>query len=588
MWEKRIVHEGLNAFRVIRGYTQEEVETKARLQLAAWAERWQRKQELEITHRRQMQRRSQWEQQSETDKRNRSLALNRTLEAEKAVAGVGNLLSSILSERKAFDWAKLRDLSEFSEPEPQKPTPKPIPQPPRPDEFLPVSPPPAHTDNRTLSFLAGRSAKLLIEFIVPTIKRRRLQGEFDEVARRKAVADRAFSVAHCEWQKLADEIKLKNHTAQSNYESAMRSWNEDKIRFLQQQQSFNSAVDAFRTEYLTRSPDALVRYWTEVLDGSEYPDSFPRDYKFHFQPDSGMVVVDYELPNHKALPRVKSVKYVASRAEFQEVPLSEVDFKRLYDDALYQICLRTLHELFATDEVGAITIIVFNGWVHSTDKATGNDFHACIMSVQVGKEEFSAINLGEIDLKACFRKLKGISGGKLIDQCPVKPILTLNMDDPRFVPAHDVAETLDNKTNLAAMDWLDFENLIRELFEKEFSQNGGEVKITQASHDGGVDAIAFDPDPIRGGKIVIQAKRYTNTVGVAAVRDLFGTVHNEGATKGILVTTSDYGPDAYEFAKDKPLTLLSGSELLYLLGKHGYQAKIDLKEAKAILGEAVK
>ena len=81
--------------------------------------------------------------------------------------------------------------------------------------------------------------------------------------------------------------------------------------------------------------------------------------------------------------------------------------------------------------------------------------------------------------------------------------------------------------------------------EQEFSSGGGEVKVTQASRDGGVDAVAFDPDPIRGGKIVIQAKRYTNTVGVAAVRDLYGTVLNEGATKGILVTTSDYGPDAY-------------------------------------------
>lgn len=73
---------------------------------------------------------------------------------------------------------------------------------------------------------------------------------------------------------------------------------------------------------------------------------------------------------------------------------------------------------------------------------------------------------------------------------------------------------------------------------------------------------------------------------MAAVRDLFGTVHNEGATKGILVTTSDYGPDAYEFIEGKPLTLLSGSEWLYLLGKHGYRAKIDLKEAKKLLGES--
>ena len=55
---------------------------------------------------------------------------------------------------------------------------------------------------------------------------------------------------------------------------------------------------------------------------------------------------------------------------------------------------------------------------------------------------------------------------------------------------------------------------------------------------------------------------------------------NEGATKGILVTTSNYGNDAYEFAKGKPLTLMNGANLLFLLEKHGHRAKIDLKEAK--------
>lgn len=120
------------------------------------------------------------------------------------------------------------------------------------------------------------------------------------------------------------------------------------------------------------------------------------------------------------------------------------------------------------------------------------------------------------------------------------------------------------------------------MFEKVFASGGGDVKVTQASRDGGVDAIAFDPDPIRGGKIVIQAKRYTNTVGVAAVRDLYGTVMNEGATKGILVTTSDYGPDAYSFAQGKPITLLNGGNLLHMLQEHGYSARIDLREAKRL------
>ena len=60
---------------------------------------------------------------------------------------------------------------------------------------------------------------------------------------------------------------------------------------------------------------------------------------------------------------------------------------------------------------------------------------------------------------------------------------------------------------------------------------------------------------------------------------------NEGAIKGILVSTADYGPDAYNFAKDKPLTLMTGANLLFLLQKHGHKAKIDLKEAKKILSE---
>jgi len=78
---------------------------------------------------------------------------------------------------------------------------------------------------------------------------------------------------------------------------------------------------------------------------------------------------------------------------------------------------------------------------------------------------------------------------------------------------------------------------------------------------------------------VIQAKRYKHTVGVSAVRDLFGTVQNEGASKGILVTTSGYGKAAYDFVQNKPLELLDGANLLYLLKEHaGLDAKIEVPE----------
>lgn len=104
---------------------------------------------------------------------------------------------------------------------------------------------------------------------------------------------------------------------------------------------------------------------------------------------------------------------------------------------------------------------------------------------------------------------------------------------------------------------------------------GQTAQLALAPRDGGVDCIAYDNRPIFGSKIIIQAKRYRNVVGVSAVRDLYGSVMNEGASKGILVTTSHYGKAAYGFAKDKPLELLKGPHLLHLFKEHtGLDARI--------------
>ncbi|MDU4861719.1 MAG: restriction endonuclease [Terrisporobacter othiniensis] len=119
------------------------------------------------------------------------------------------------------------------------------------------------------------------------------------------------------------------------------------------------------------------------------------------------------------------------------------------------------------------------------------------------------------------------------------------------------------------MHWEEFEHLIRELFEKEYAKDNVEVNVTQDIKDVGV---IVDSDPIKGGKIILQAKRYTNIVGISAIRELATIVSDEGAMKGTLVTTADSGRDSYEYIKDKPLTLINGENLLYMLKKHGYEA----------------
>jgi restriction system protein len=227
-------------------------------------------------------------------------------------------------------------------------------------------------------------------------------------------------------------------------------------------------------------------------------------------------------------------------------------------------------------------MVCCNGYVIYDDPATGQRRRDVILSVAAKREELESIRLDRIEPEACFRSLRGVAASKIWELVPVQPLIRFNKDDNRFITAQAILDTLRD-TNLATMDWQDFEHLIRELFEKEFGSGGAEVKVTQASRDRGVDAVVFDPDPLRGGKFIIQAKRYTNTVDVSAVRDLYGTVINEGASRGILVTTSNYGRDTYEFAKDKPLALINGQNLLHLLSKHGYRLRIDIKEAKQLL-----
>jgi hypothetical protein len=126
--------------------------------------------------------------------------------------------------------------------------------------------------------------------------------------------------------------------------------------------------------------------------------------------------------------------------------------------------------------------------------------------------------------------------------------------------------------NLMELSPSEFGSVITNLFERM----GLEVPPTQFFRDGGADYVAWDARPIFGGKVVIQAKRYTKLVGVSAVRDLYGAMQNEGANKGILITTSWYGKASYEFARGKPLELLDGSQLLHLLKEHvGLDARIE-------------
>lgn len=544
-----IRHEGLKKFRRVKGTDHVVVEETAEKQLETWEAQWQRNLEAEA-------KRADREKAAQENQAKKDLAVERSREAEEEIVAVESILAHTLTVDDSIDWDVLKRHEPFEEQQPTKPELESSPKKPDPQD---------HTYKPKLS---------LFDKILSSRRENK-----------ESLARQQFEQDLRKWEEQSRQIQEANEAKEKKYQKDLADWDKRRTAFLADQANHNQRIDQHRAAYERKEPDAITEYCELVLSNSQYPDPFPAEYEVDYNPETQAVIVDYQLPSLEAIPRIKEVKYVQSKDEFKESYLPDSAINKLYDSVVYQIALRTVHELIEADQVDGIESVVFNGWVRSIDKSIGNETNGCIVSLQTTKPEFLKINLAHVDPKACFKSLKGIGSSKLHSLTPVAPIMQIDRSDKRFVSSYDVADELDQSTNLAAMDWEDFEHLIREVFEKEFAQGGGEVKVTQASRDGGVDAVAFDPDPIRGGKIVIQAKRYTSTVGVAAVRDLYGTVLNEGATKGILVTTSDYGPDAYAFAKGKPLSLLSGANLLHLLQRHGHKAKIDLKEAKQRLAE---
>jgi restriction system protein len=405
------------------------------------------------------------------------------------------------------------------------------------------------------AFLSKVSPKRWFDFLVPGSAARR-EGWIQS-------AMLAYQAAMLGWQQQEDRRIATLRQVEGEHSKAVKAFNAKKAQR-------DAEVDAFEADYKVGDPDAILAYINMVLERSSYPDEFPHSSSVAYTSASKQVVVEYELPTIEIVPDVVEYRYVRSSDSIAEKKRKISEMKDIYQDIIASVALRTLHEIFESDQGSHVQVICFNGYIHTVDPATGRDIQPHLISVRTTSERFGEIDLFRVDKSICLRNLGAQVSRRPEEAQPVKPIVEFDMADARFVDQTDMVSGLSSATNLMELTPTEFEHLVANLF----GQMGLESKLTRSSRDGGVDCVAYDPRPVLGGKVVIQAKRYRNTVGVSAVRDLFGTMMNEGANKGILVTTSGYGPDAFDFAKDKPIELIDGGGLLYLLQEIGTQARI--------------
>lgn len=370
-------------------------------------------------------------------------------------------------------------------------------------------------------------------------------------------ANEQFAQAHQQFLKNeADRLRLLDDL-RSQHQAA----NTEKLVGIRER---NTEVDQLEAAYLVGETAAVVTYCSLVLERSSYPPAFPHEFRLAYVPESKELVVDYQLPTLDVVPSVAEYRYIKSKDAIDEKPRKPAEIKEIYRHIVAGVALRALHELFGADQWNHLDVIVFSGFVEAVDPATGQPIKPYLISVRSTVDRFRQIDLHRIDKIICLRNLGAQVSPQPTELQPVKPLIEFDRVDRRFVEGSDVLTELESRPNLMDLTPFQFEQLVGNLFTKM----GLDSKQTRSSRDGGVDVVAFDTRPVIGGKVVIQAKRYRHTVGVSAVRDLFGTMNHEGANKGILVSTSGYGRDAYDFIQGKPIELIDGGALLYYLEQH--------------------
>jgi restriction system protein len=333
----------------------------------------------------------------------------------------------------------------------------------------------------------------------------------------------------------------------------------------------NTEIDRLVIGLAEHDRHAVSEYYQRVVDSIRDSDGFPRARRCAYVPESNLLVVEWDLPRMDVVPEHGEFKYVRTRDEIDAKPVPVATRRSAYQRLIAQVALRSLRLVFGADPGDLVDTVVFNGMIDDVDPATGLDVRPCLITLRATRDQFAPLRLDRVKPVNCIRDHFAADVSEHPDELrAVEPVLTFDMADPRVIEPIDVLSEIDRRPNLLDLSPTEFEHFVQNLFAKM----GLEVQVFRPGGDAGIDCVVHDTTSIFGGKYCIQAKLYRKTVPPTAVRDLFGAVNHEGATKGILITTSGFSKATYTWAKGKPLELIDGTGLLAHCNRFDIPARI--------------
>ena len=156
-----------------------------------------------------------------------------------------------------------------------------------------------------------------------------------------------------------------------------------------------------------------------------------------------------------------------------------------------------------------------------------------------------------------------VAAPSLLDQAVTSETIARSERILRAIVEEELLERMSSMTPTR------FEWLVEQLVVK-LGYGASAIEVRQAlmsgAADSGVDGVIKE-DRLGLGQIYLQAKRWQGTVGRQEIQAFVGAMHGR-ALKGVFITTSDFSPQAREYAESLHglrLRLVHGRELASLM-----------------------
>lgn len=301
--------------------------------------------------------------------------------------------------------------------------------------------------------------------------------------------------------------------------------------------------------------EAVCKTALSFLNKVTYPSGIRHELSYH----EGKMELKINVPGFELINR-QTASWNEQKGAVKFSPKPQKEVNRQYERFLAAIVLRSGWGIFRA--CPSVEEVYGSIWTSKRHRTKGHSYDACILSCILDPKGFQEINFKQVEYMYALEnfQLRFSSRDKELpgDICPHE-----------LTRQHEISPDDILQLDIDSMNGDQFEDFIQILVDKM----GLKTEKTKKSHDGGIDIWAYNDHVLTGRRYIIQCKRWTPTIPVEIVRDLYGTVTREQADKGILITTSKISGDCYKFVEEAPykvpITLIPGSELRTLISQYG-------------------